>query len=144
MANDISLKTRLASRDIVLAPGVYDALSALVAEQAGFEALYLSGASIAYTRLGRSDVGLTTFTEVADTLARICERVALPVIVDADTGFGNALNTQRTVRCVFSALPKPVSASTITGRPTRSVMRASVSSTSVKVVSPTSERPSRV
>jgi len=98
MANDISLKTRLASRDIVLAPGVYDALSALVAEQAGFEALYLSGASIAYTRLGRSDVGLTTFTEVADTLARICERVALPVIVDADTGFGNALNTQRTVR----------------------------------------------
>ncbi|MDR6857490.1 isocitrate lyase/phosphoenolpyruvate mutase family protein [Variovorax guangxiensis] len=98
MANDISLKTRLASRDIVLAPGVYDALSALVAEQAGFEALYLSGASIAYARLGRSDVGLTTFTEVADTLARICERVALPVIVDADTGFGNALNTQRTVR----------------------------------------------
>jgi len=91
-------KTRLARNDIVLAPGVYDALSALVAEQAGFEALYLSGASIAYTRLGRSDVGLTTFTEVADTLARITERVSLPVIVDADTGFGNALNTQRTVR----------------------------------------------
>lgn len=97
MANE-SFKARLAAADIVLAPGVYDALSALVAEQAGFEALYLSGASIAYTRLGRSDVGLTTFTEVADTLARICERVALPVIVDADTGFGNALNTQRTVR----------------------------------------------
>ncbi len=91
-------RTRLARRDIVLAPGVYDALSALVAEQAGFEALYLSGASIAYTRLGRSDVGLTTFTEVADTLARITERVRLPVIVDADTGFGNALNVQRTVR----------------------------------------------
>jgi 2-methylisocitrate lyase-like PEP mutase family enzyme len=98
MTNRTSLKARLASREIVLAPGVYDALSALVAEQAGFEALYLSGASIAYTRLGRSDVGLTTYTEVADTLARICERVALPVIVDADTGFGNALNTQRTVR----------------------------------------------
>ncbi len=93
-----SLKTRLASKDIVLAPGVYDALSALVAEQAGFEALYLSGASIAYTRLGRSDIGLTTFTEVQDTLAHITERVRLPVIVDADTGFGNALNTQRTVR----------------------------------------------
>ena len=98
MTTSISLKTRLASKDIVLAPGVYDALSALVAEQAGFEALYLSGASIAYTRLGRSDIGLTTFTEVEDTLARITERVALPVIVDADTGFGNALNTQRTVR----------------------------------------------
>jgi 2-methylisocitrate lyase-like PEP mutase family enzyme len=93
-----TFKTRLGRNDIVLAPGVYDALSALVAEQAGFEALYLSGASIAYTRLGRSDVGLTTFTEVEDTLARITERVGLPVIVDADTGFGNALNTQRTVR----------------------------------------------
>ena len=89
---------RLAAPQIILAPGVYDALSALVAEQAGFEALYLSGASIAYTRLGRSDVGLTTYTEVEDTLARITERVRTPVIVDADTGFGNALNTQRTVR----------------------------------------------
>ncbi len=93
-----SLKQRLQSAPAVLAPGVYDALTALVAEQAGFEALYLSGASIAYTRLGRSDVGLTTATEVADTLARITERVRVPVIVDGDTGFGNALNTQRTVR----------------------------------------------
>jgi len=92
------LRTRLARPGIVLAPGVYDAFSALIAEQAGFEALYLSGASIAYTRLGRSDVGLTTYTEVADTLARITERVSLPVIVDADTGFGNALNAMRTVR----------------------------------------------
>ena len=92
------LKQRLAQAEPVLAPGVYDALSALVAEQAGFEALYLSGASIAYTRLGRSDVGLTTYSEVEDTLARITERVHTPVIVDADTGFGNALNTQRTVR----------------------------------------------
>jgi 2-methylisocitrate lyase-like PEP mutase family enzyme len=89
---------RLAAPQIILAPGVYDALSALVAEQAGFEALYLSGASIAYTRLGRSDVGLTTYSEVEDTLARITERVRTPVIVDADTGFGNALNTRRTVR----------------------------------------------
>ena len=94
----MSLKSRLNQPGIVLAPGIYDALSALIAEQSGFEALYLSGASIAYTRLGRSDVGLTTFTEVADTLARITERVALPVIVDADTGFGNALNVMRTVK----------------------------------------------
>jgi 2-methylisocitrate lyase-like PEP mutase family enzyme len=91
------LKAQLAQGS-VLAPGVFDALTALIAEQAGFEALYLSGASIAYTRLGRSDVGLTTFTEVEDTLARIAERVDLPVIVDADTGFGNALNVKRTVR----------------------------------------------
>jgi 2-methylisocitrate lyase-like PEP mutase family enzyme len=96
--NSSTFKQRLQSAPAVLAPGIYDALTALLAEQAGFEALYLSGASIAYTRLGRSDVGLTTATEVADTLARITERVKVPVIVDADTGFGNALNTQRTVR----------------------------------------------
>jgi 2-methylisocitrate lyase-like PEP mutase family enzyme len=93
-----TLKQRLAEPRLLLAPGIYDALSALMAERAGFEALYLSGASVAYTRLGRSDVGLTTFTEVEETLARITERVATPVIVDADTGFGNALNVQRTVR----------------------------------------------
>ena len=98
MRSSMSLKTRLTLPTPVLAPGIYDALTALVAEQAGFEALYLSGASIAYTRLARSDIGLTTATEVADTLARITERVRTPVIVDADTGFGNALNTQRTVR----------------------------------------------
>lgn len=98
MISTTFLKQRLTQSSPVLAPGVYDALSALVAEQSGFEALYLSGASIAYTRLGRSDVGLTTYTEVADTLARITERVSLPVIVDADTGFGNALNVMRTVR----------------------------------------------
>jgi 2-methylisocitrate lyase-like PEP mutase family enzyme len=93
-----SLRERLQSKALLLAPGVYDALSALLAEQAGFEALYLSGASIAYMRLARSDIGLTTFSEVEDALARIAERVRLPVIVDADTGFGNALNVQRTVR----------------------------------------------
>ena len=94
----MTLKQRLAEPRVLLAPGIYDALSALIAEQSGFEALYLSGASIAYTRLGRADIGLTTYSEVADTLARITERVRVPVIVDADTGFGNALNVQRTVR----------------------------------------------
>ncbi|MFC5498042.1 oxaloacetate decarboxylase [Caenimonas terrae] len=94
----MTLKQRLTQPGALLAPGIYDALSALVAEQAGFEALYLSGASIAYTRLGRSDIGLTTATEVAQTLSLVTERVRVPVIVDADTGFGNALNTQRTVR----------------------------------------------
>jgi 2-methylisocitrate lyase-like PEP mutase family enzyme len=94
----MNLKQRLQQPDALLAPGVYDAFSALIAEQAGFEALYLSGASIAYTLLGRSDIGLTTASEVASTLAHITDRVKVPVIVDADTGFGNALNTQRTVR----------------------------------------------
>jgi 2-methylisocitrate lyase-like PEP mutase family enzyme len=92
------LRERLQSKTLLLAPGVYDALSALIAEQAGFEAIYLSGASIAYTRLARGDVGLTTFSEVQDALARVAERVRVPVIVDADTGFGNAINAQRTVR----------------------------------------------
>lgn len=94
----MTLSQRLQHPKALLAPGVYDALTALVAQQSGFEALYLSGASIAYTRLGRSDIGLTTASEVADVLARITERIQVPVIVDADTGFGNALNTQRTVR----------------------------------------------
>ena len=93
-----TLSNRLQQPQVLLAPGIYDAFTALVAEQSGFEALYLSGASIAYMRLGRSDVGLVTATEVAETLARICERVQTPIIVDGDTGFGNALNTIRTVK----------------------------------------------
>ncbi len=87
----------------LLCPGVYDALSAAMAEQAGFEAAYLSGASIAYTSLGSPDIGLVSMTEVADVLGRIRERVVLPIIVDADTGFGNALNVQRTVRVMERA-----------------------------------------
>jgi 2-methylisocitrate lyase-like PEP mutase family enzyme len=84
--------------DILLAPGGYDALSASLIEKAGFKAMYLSGASIAYTRLGRPDIGLVSMSEVAETIALIRERVDLPIIVDADTGFGNAINVQRTVR----------------------------------------------
>jgi 2-methylisocitrate lyase-like PEP mutase family enzyme len=93
-----SLKARLRRGPALLAPGVYDALTALIAEQAGFEAVYLSGGAVAYTQLGRSDIGLTTASETADVLARISERVRIPIIVDGDTGYGNALNTQRTVR----------------------------------------------
>ena len=94
----LSLKSRIAERRVVLAPGVYDALTAALAASAGFEALYLSGAAIAYTRLGRPDIGLVSSSEVADALAHVCERVETPVIVDADTGYGNALNVERTVR----------------------------------------------
>jgi 2-methylisocitrate lyase-like PEP mutase family enzyme len=97
-ATGARLRQRLAEPRALLAPGVYDALTALLAEQAGFEALYLSGGAVAYSQLGRSDVGLTTATETANVLARITDRVRLPVIVDGDTGYGNALNVQRTVR----------------------------------------------
>jgi 2-methylisocitrate lyase-like PEP mutase family enzyme len=92
------LRRRLAAPSIVIAPGVYDALTASLAATAGFEAIYLSGAAIAYTRLGRPDIGLVSMAEVADSLAHVCERVDTPVIVDADTGYGNALNVQRTVQ----------------------------------------------
>ena len=92
------MRERLRRKPILVAPGVYDAFGAVFAEQAGFEALYLSGASIAYTKLGRPDIGLVSVSEVEATLAAICDRVKLPVLVDADTGFGNALNVLRTVR----------------------------------------------
>jgi len=80
-----------------IVPGIYDALGALLAEQAGFGAMYVSGASLSYTRLGRPDIGLMSMSEVADSVARIRERTDASLIVDADTGFGNALNVQRTV-----------------------------------------------
>lgn len=82
----------------IVAPGVVDALTASIAQDAGFEALYLTGAGIAYTHLGRPDIGLVSVSEVAQKLSTICERVETPVIVDADTGYGNALNVQRTIR----------------------------------------------
>ncbi|MEM7696653.1 MAG: isocitrate lyase/phosphoenolpyruvate mutase family protein [Pseudomonadota bacterium] len=94
----MGLKERLSRAPILVAPGVYDGLTAALAEAAGFEALYLSGAAVAYTRLGRPDIGLTSATEMADTMALIRDRTALPVVIDADTGFGNALNAQRTMR----------------------------------------------
>ncbi len=94
----MSLKTRLKGPSILVAPGVYDGLSARIATQSGAEAIYLSGASLAYTRFGSPDLGLVGMSEVADTIAAIRDRVATPLIVDADTGFGNALNVQRTVR----------------------------------------------
>jgi 2-methylisocitrate lyase-like PEP mutase family enzyme len=98
MADAETLRARLNRKRIVVAPGVYDALTALIATQAGFTTLYVSGAAIAYTRLGRPDVGLVTMSEVADTLALIRDRVDARLIVDADTGYGNALNVARTVR----------------------------------------------
>ena len=93
----MTLRAQLQARPVI-APGVYDALTASLATAAGFSALYVSGAAIAYTRLGRPDIGLVSMSEVAETVALIRDRVATPLIVDADTGYGNALNVQRTVR----------------------------------------------
>jgi 2-methylisocitrate lyase-like PEP mutase family enzyme len=91
-------RSLLARPDIIVAPGCYDALTALLIEAAGFPAAYLSGASLAYTRFGGPDIGLTGLTETAETVGVIAGRVALPLIVDCDTGFGNALNVQRTIQ----------------------------------------------
>ena len=98
MIDAVNLRTRLARKPIVVAPGVFDALTAHLAEQAGFSTLYVSGAAIAYTRLGRPDIGLVAMSEVADTIALIRDRVGAHLVVDADTGYGNALNVSRTVR----------------------------------------------
>ena len=94
----MSLAQRFKRQPVVIAPGVYDALTASLATNAGAEALYLTGAGIAYTRLGRPDIGLVSMNEVAETIALIRDRVPTPLIVDADTGWGNALNVERCVR----------------------------------------------
>ncbi len=94
----MTLRDQLSGSGTIIAPGIYDALTASIATDAGFSALYLSGAAIAYTRLGRPDIGLVSMTEVADVIGLVRQRVDTPLIVDADNGYGNALNVQRTVR----------------------------------------------
>lgn len=79
-------------------PGCWDGLSALLIEKAGFPAAFITGGGIAMGRYGRPDIGLVTATEVIDTIAAIRDRVAMPLIADGDTGFGNALTLARTVR----------------------------------------------
>jgi 2-methylisocitrate lyase-like PEP mutase family enzyme len=81
-----------------LIPGAANALTARIAEQAGFEVVLLTGAGLANTYLGVPDIGLTTATEVADQIAAMREATEIPIMADADTGFGNALNVRRTVR----------------------------------------------
>ena len=94
----VQLREKLRQDEPVKAPGVYDGLSALLVEQAGFGCAFLSGACLSFARFGRPDMGLVTASEVAETVSILRDRVSLPLIVDMDTGFGNALNVQRTVR----------------------------------------------
>jgi 2-methylisocitrate lyase-like PEP mutase family enzyme len=103
MTQQNTLRSLLSNRPIVVAPGVFDPLTALIATQAGFHSLYVSGAGIAYTRLGRPDIGLVSMTEVVETVSLIRDRVDAHLIVDADTGYGNALNVERTVRLLERA-----------------------------------------
>lgn len=92
------LSQQLSGSGLIKAPGIYDGLSAVLVEQAGFDCAFLSGGSLAFSRFGRPDMGLVTASELVETVSIARDRVALPIIVDMDTGFGNALNVQRTVR----------------------------------------------
>ena len=98
MSNSRRLKDLLARRAAVTVPGAANALFARVIEDLGFEAVYVTGAGVANMLLGVPDIGLTTMTEVSETVAAISDAVSIPVIVDADTGYGNAVNMVRTVR----------------------------------------------
>jgi 2-methylisocitrate lyase-like PEP mutase family enzyme len=103
MRTTSQLKQIVARREAVLAPGTPNALFARVIEELGFEVVYVTGAGIANMHLGAPDIGLATLTEVANTVAAISDAVALPLVVDADTGFGNAINMVRTVRVLERA-----------------------------------------
>ena len=93
-----ALRTMLAAPGIIVAPGAYDGISARLIEAAGFKAVYMTGAGTAASHLGQPDLGLATLTEMATHARHIASAVTLPVIADADTGYGNALNVVRTVR----------------------------------------------
>src|SRR5918911_4118774 len=98
-----SLGELLARPEPVLAPGAYDALSARLIEAAGFRAVYMTGFGTAASLLGRPDVGLLGMSEMVDNARRIVQAVSVPVIADADTGYGNPLNVARTVRAYEAA-----------------------------------------
>lgn len=92
------LRKMLAGPEPVLAPGAYDGLTARLVEKSGFEAVYMTGFGTAASLLGRPDVGLLTLSEMVDNARRIVQAVGVPVIADADNGYGNPINVIRTVR----------------------------------------------
>src|SRR5262249_60912328 len=103
MSNSKRLRDLLARRDATTVPGAANALFARVIEDLGFEAVYVTGAGVANMHLGVPDIGLVTLTELTDQVAATCDVVALPVLADADTGFGNPVNMVRTVRTLERA-----------------------------------------
>ena len=97
------IRTALSAKGQLIMPGIYDALSAKIASRAGFEVIFITGYSLSATLLGEPDFGLLTQTEVVNATQRICSVVDTPVIVDADTGYGNAINVIRTVQDLLRA-----------------------------------------
>ncbi|MDX1527420.1 MAG: oxaloacetate decarboxylase [Gammaproteobacteria bacterium] len=98
MSRNQRLRRLIAREEILIAPGVYDAYLARCVERAGFEAVYMTGAGVSQSRLGVPDLGLLSFTEMLDQAGRIADAIELPLIADADTGYGNAMNVARTIR----------------------------------------------
>jgi carboxyvinyl-carboxyphosphonate phosphorylmutase len=92
------LRQMLKEPGIIVAPGAYDCLTATIVEQAGFPAVYMTGSGSAAARIGEPDLGMTSMTEMAANAASIATKVSVPVIADADTGYGAILNVHRTVR----------------------------------------------
>jgi 2-methylisocitrate lyase-like PEP mutase family enzyme len=92
------LRRLLAGKELILAPGVAEAMTARVVAKEGFKALYMTGSGTAATRLGMPDIGLLTMTEMVDNAERISDAAGVPLIADADTGYGNPINVRRTVR----------------------------------------------
>ena len=98
MRTTTRLRELLAAPGIVAAPGAYDCLSAAIIERAGFSAVYMTGAGTSISRVGYPDIGLTTMSEMAANAAAIANTVNVPVIADADTGYGDVLQVRRTIR----------------------------------------------
>ena len=98
------LRKLIANSKLILAPGVADAMTARVVAKEGFEALYMTGSGTAAVRLGLPDIGLLTMTEMVDNAERIADAAEIPLIADADTGYGNPLNVMRTVRAYERAM----------------------------------------
>ena len=103
MATAQEIRDLLHGGTTVVMPGVYDALSARLATQAGFEVLFVSGYSVSASRLAAPDFGYLTQTEIAQAARDVCSATDRPVIVDADTGYGNPLSTMRTARLLHAA-----------------------------------------
>jgi 2-methylisocitrate lyase-like PEP mutase family enzyme len=108
MANSINgmaelFRARLARPETIALPGCYDVLSALISEDAGFEAIFLSGYGVAASFLGNPDIGLTTLSETAQLARNVVDAVNVPVVVDVDDGYGNEENVSRTIYEMESA-----------------------------------------
>ena len=92
------IRAALSAKGVLVMPGIYDCLSARIATRAGFEVIFITGYSLSASLLGEPDFGLLTQSEMLQAAQRICNVTPLPVIVDADTGYGNAINVMRTVK----------------------------------------------